>query len=140
MNPVVIYGGADNTRNQIRELGYGCDILVATPGRLIDFMERGLVSLDLVQYFILDEADRMLDMGFEVQIRKIVESGQLPPKDSRQTLMFSATFPRSIQMLAADFLQPDYAYLCVGRVGSTSENIAQSVCISFCRSNCSMQH
>lgn len=119
----VIYGGADPAL-QLRELRKGCDVLVATPGRLLDMMQRGQVSLAQCRYLVLDEADRMLDMGFEPQIREVVEAFDLPRQ--RQTLMFSATFPKEIQVLAADFLR-DYVFLSVGRVGSTSENIVQSV-------------
>ncbi len=75
---------------------------------------------------MLDEADRMLDMGFEPQIRRIVEGEDMPHKSERLTLMFSATFPKDIQSLARDFLN-DYIFLEVGRVGSTSENIVQRV-------------
>ena len=75
---------------------------------------------------MLDEADRMLDMGFEPQIRRIVEQDTMPPKGVRHTMMFSATFPKEIQMLARDFLD-EYIFLAVGRVGSTSENITQKV-------------
>lgn len=119
----VIYGGAD-PQLQLRELRKGCDLLVATPGRLLDMMKRGQVSLSQCRWLVLDEADRMLDMGFEPQIREVVEAYDLPAQ--RQTLMFSATFPREIQVLASDFLK-DYVFLSVGRVGSTSENIVQSV-------------
>jgi len=124
--PVVVYGGAD-IRNQIRELDWGCDILVATPGRLVDLIERARVSLKLVRYLILDEADRMLDMGFEKVVRRIVEGEDMPDIEHRQSLMFSATFPKEIQRLAADFLAPDYVFLRVGKVGSTTENITQRI-------------
>ena len=77
IRPVVIYGGAA-AGEQLRELERGCDILVAAPGRLIDFIERGRVSLNNVRYLCLDEADRMLDMGFEPQIRQIVEHFGMP--------------------------------------------------------------
>lgn len=74
------------------------DILVATPGRLVDMIERGRVSLKGIKFLALDEADRMLDMGFEPQIRKIVEQMGMPPPGARQTLLFSATFPDDIQV------------------------------------------
>ncbi|EDK44554.1 ATP-dependent RNA helicase ded1 [Lodderomyces elongisporus NRRL YB-4239] len=125
VRPCVVYGGAD-IGNQIRQLDRGCDLLVATPGRLKDLLERGRVSLANIKYLVLDEADRMLDMGFEPQIRHIVQECDMPDVQDRQTLMFSATFPRDIQMLARDFLK-DYIFLSVGRVGSTSENITQKV-------------
>lgn len=92
----------------------------------MDMMERGKIGLDFCKYLVLDEADRMLDMGFEPQIRRIVEQDTMPPKGVRHTMMFSATFPKEIQMLARDFLD-EYIFLAVGRVGSTSENITQKV-------------
>ncbi|KND02171.1 uncharacterized protein SPPG_02663 [Spizellomyces punctatus DAOM BR117] len=125
VRPCVCYGGQPMV-DQVRDLERGCELLVATPGRLVDLIERGRVSLAAVRYLVLDEADRMLDMGFEPQIRRIVEKEDMASADERQTLMFSATFPRNIQMLARDFLK-DYIYLTVGRVGSTSENITQRV-------------
>ncbi|KZF24733.1 DEAD-domain-containing protein [Xylona heveae TC161] len=125
VRPCVVYGGAD-IGSQLRQIERGCDLLVATPGRLVDLIERGRISLMSIKYLVLDEADRMLDMGFEPQIRRIVEGEDMPPTSNRQTLMFSATFPRDIQMLARDFLK-DYIFLSVGRVGSTSENITQKV-------------
>lgn len=125
VRPCVVYGGAD-IGSQLRSIERGCDLLVATPGRLVDLMERGRISLSAIKYLVLDEADRMLDMGFEPQIRRIVEGEDMPTTAGRQTLMFSATFPRDIQMLARDFLR-DYIFLSVGRVGSTSENITQRI-------------
>jgi ATP-dependent RNA helicase DDX3X len=81
----VVYGGAD-MRSPLRELERGCDMLVATPGRLVDMVERGKVSLEGIRFLVLDEADRMLDMGFEPQIRRIVEQEGMP--QGRQTFMF----------------------------------------------------
>ena len=123
VRPCVVYGGAD-IKNQMRDLDMGCHILVATPGRLVDLHERGKIGLEHVTYLVLDEADRMLDMGFEPQIRDIVERRDMPGIGLRQTMMFSATFPKEIQMLARDFLN-NYIFLAVGRVGSTSVMITQ---------------
>lgn len=125
VRPVVVYGGAPQMQ-QLRELERGCDFLVATPGRLIDIMDRARVSLERVGYLALDEADRMLDMGFEPQIRRIVEGENMPRPGERQTLLFSATFPKEIQRLASDFMH-DYVFLTVGRVGSSTELIVQVV-------------
>ncbi|CAN7095388.1 unnamed protein product [Brassica rapa subsp. narinosa] len=122
---VVAYGGTP-INQQLRELERGVDILVATPGRLNDLLERARVSMQMIKFLALDEADRMLDMGFEPQIRKIVEEMDMPPRGMRQTMLFSATFPREIQRLAADFLA-NYIFLAVGRVGSSTDLIAQRV-------------
>ncbi|KAG6386490.1 hypothetical protein SASPL_155393 [Salvia splendens] len=122
---VVAYGGAP-INQQLRELERGVDILVATPGRLVDLLERARVSLQNIRYLALDEADRMLDMGFEPQIRRIVQQMDMPPPGVRQTLLFSATFPKEIQRLAADFLS-NYIFLAVGRVGSSTELILQRI-------------
>uniref|UniRef100_A0AAY4E2L2 RNA helicase n=1 Tax=Denticeps clupeoides TaxID=299321 RepID=A0AAY4E2L2_9TELE len=97
VRPCVVYGGAD-IGQQIRDLERGCHLLVATPGRLVDMMERGKIGLDYCKYLVLDEADRMLDMGFEPQIRRIVEQDTMPQKGIRHTMMFSATFPKEIQV------------------------------------------
>ncbi|XP_027348600.1 DEAD-box ATP-dependent RNA helicase 37-like [Abrus precatorius] len=122
---VVAYGGAP-INQQLRDLERGVDILVATPGRLVDLLERARVSLQMIRYLALDEADRMLDMGFEPQIRKIVEQMDMPPAGVRQTMLFSATFPKEIQRLASDFLS-NYIFLAVGRVGSSTDLIIQRV-------------
>lgn len=94
-----VYGGVGK-RGQIEALRRGAEIVIATPGRLLDLLEMGATNLRRVTYLVMDEADRMLDMGFEVQIRKIV--GQIRP--DRQTLMWSATWPQEVQQLARDFL------------------------------------
>ena len=82
--------------------------MIATPGRLIDHLESGTTNLRRVTYLVLDEADRMLDMGFEPQIRKIVS--QIRP--DRQTLLWSATWPKEVQNLASDFLTNPYEVSC----------------------------
>ena len=104
VRPAVVYGGAEFSP-QLRQIERGCDLLSATPGRLVDLIERGRISLANVRFLVLDEADRMLDMGFEPQIRRIVDGEDMPGVMDRQTLMFSATFPQNIQMLAKDFLK-----------------------------------
>jgi len=99
----VVYGGVPK-HTQTRDLRDGVEIVIATPGRLIDHLESGATNLRRVTYLVLDEADRMLDMGFEPQIRKIVS--QIRP--DRQTLMWSATWPKEVQNMAADFLRDAY--------------------------------
>ncbi len=84
------------------------------------------ISLAQVKYLILDEADRMLDMGFEGDIRKLVNDFTMPKKGERQTLMFSATFPDEIQRLAGEFLS-DYLFITVGRVGGANTDITQEI-------------
>ncbi|KAJ3054461.1 DEAD-box ATP-dependent RNA helicase, partial [Rhizophlyctis rosea] len=124
VKPAVVYGGAD-TGPQVRQLQEGGHLLVATPGRLVDMIERGVVSLTGVKYLILDEADRMLDMGFEPSIRRIVEEEGMP--ETRQTLLFSATFPREIQILAMSFLKQNYIMVSIGRIGGAAEDIKQTI-------------
>jgi len=123
----IVYGGAD-IRDQIRDMGKGTDILVATPGRLTDFIGRESIDMGFTQFMILDEADRMLDMGFEPQVRDIVMHSGLGRKldRPRQNMMFSATFAGSVQKMAADFMV-DYLFITVGRVGACSESITQSL-------------
>jgi ATP-dependent RNA helicase DDX3X len=122
----VIYGGA-SFGEQRRELEQGCDIIVATPGRLTQMFERKRVSLSLVHFLILDEADRMLDMGFEPQVRQIVEhTDMVLRKSDRQSMMFSATFQKEVQLMAVDFMR-DYLFLTVGRVGAAAELVTQKL-------------
>lgn len=107
---VVIYGGT-SARGQLEELSFGVDIAVATPGRLMDFIDRSLVDLSCIQSVVLDEADRMLDMGFLPQIRKVLENRNMPEKGNRKNLMFSATFPTDIQQLAQGINTHNHRYL-----------------------------
>uniref|UniRef100_A0A096LTR3 RNA helicase n=1 Tax=Poecilia formosa TaxID=48698 RepID=A0A096LTR3_POEFO len=117
-----VYGGAPKGP-QIRDLERGVEICIATPGRLIDFLEAGKTNLRRCTYLVLDEADRMLDMGFEPQIRKIVE--QIRP--DRQTLMWSATWPKEVRQLAEDFLR-EYIQINIGALElSANHNILQIV-------------
>jgi len=122
---VVVYGGA-YIQDQIRLIDLGCDLLVATPVRLVDLIKRGRVAMDNCHFLVLDEADRMLDLGYEPQLRRIVKKEGMPMGEDRQTMMFSATFPPNIQRLAADFMH-DYIFLTVGHVGSASEDVTQNV-------------
>ena len=125
LRSVCVYGGQE-PYHQIQEMGKGCEILVATPGRLLHFLERRIVSLSSIRYLVLDEADRMLDMGFEPQIRDICNNEEMPRIGERQTLMFSATFPKQIQKLAQDFLD-DYIFITIGKAGSTCDTIDQRI-------------
>lgn len=101
---------------------YGCDILVATPGRLLDFIESGLISLKAVKYLIIDEADRILDMGFEPQLNKIVFELDLKPKEQRQNLLFSATFSEDIKILAKKFMN-EYYFISTYKDNNANANI-----------------
>jgi len=117
-----LFGGAPKGP-QIRDIQNGCEIVIATPGRLLDILNMGKTNLRRCTYLVLDEADRMLDMGFEPQIRKIIN--QIRP--DRQTLMWSATWPREVRKLAEDFLR-DPVQLNVGSAElSANHNILQIV-------------
>jgi superfamily II DNA/RNA helicase len=120
----VIYGGADGA-SQAAQLADGADVVVATPGRLKDMFERGRLGFQRSRYLVLDEADRMLDLGFEDQIDFIVSN--MPDTATRQTFLYSATFPKPIQNLARRYLKRDHYLLTVGRVGSTTKNITQRI-------------
>jgi len=117
----VIFGGVGQ-QPQVDALRKGVDILVATPGRLLDLMAQGHISLSELEIFVLDEADRMLDMGFINDVKKVVS--KLPQK--RQTLFFSATMPPEIQKLANTILK-DPVTVEVTPVSSTAETINQSI-------------
>ena len=117
----VIFGGVSQ-QNQVNALRRGVDILVATPGRLLDLMQQGFISLSEIEYFVLDEADRMLDMGFINDVKRVI--AKLPVK--RQSLFFSATMPKEIVQLA-DILLRDPVKVEVTPVSSTVDLIDQAV-------------
>jgi ATP-dependent RNA helicase RhlE len=117
----VVFGGVPINK-QIRDAGHGVDIMVATPGRLIDLIDRGAVDLRRVEVLVLDEADQMLDLGFIHALKRIV---QILPK-SRQTLFFSATMPRTIEDLASRFLT-DPVKVSVKPAATTAERVEQWV-------------
>ena len=117
----VIFGGVSQ-KPQVKSLRRGIDILVATPGRLLDLIEQGFIDLESIEFFVLDEADRMLDMGFIRDIKKVIKL--LPKK--RQNLLFSATMPTSIADLANSFLN-DAVMIDLSPEEITVERIEQSV-------------
>jgi ATP-dependent RNA helicase DDX5/DBP2 len=123
-----VYGGVPKGP-QIRDLARGVEVCIATPGRLIDMLEAGKTNLRRVTYLVLDEADRMLDMGFEPQIRKII--GQIRP--DRQTCMWSATWPKEVRQLAADY-QKDWIQVNIGSMDLSANHRIQQiveVCTEF---------
>lgn len=103
-----VYGGSSKAR-QKQDLENGVELVIATPGRLLDFLSTDVTNMRRCTYLVLDEADRMLDMGFEPQIRKIM--GQIRP--DRQILMWSATWPKEVRQLAEDFLGNNYIQVCL---------------------------
>lgn len=117
----VVFGGV-SINTQIKRLKQGSDILVATPGRLLDLLYQKQVNLSQVQFFVLDEADRMLDMGFINDIRKVIKV--LP--EQRQNLLFSATYSKEIRTLAAQLLN-DPVEVAVARKNAVAELVSQSV-------------
>jgi ATP-dependent RNA helicase DDX5/DBP2 len=118
---VCVFGGSPK-EYQRRELHSGVQLIIATPGRLIDFMKEGAISLKQVTYLVLDEADRMLDMGFEPQIKAIISN----IRSDRQTLMWSATWPQEVQALAREFLA-EPVYVKVGEELAANHKIAQYI-------------
>ncbi|XP_077549226.1 uncharacterized protein LOC144162530 isoform X3 [Haemaphysalis longicornis] len=125
LRTVLIYGGT-SVAHQSAVLSRGCHILVATTGRLKDFVEKGKVSFERLRFLVLDEADRMLDMGFEPDVRQLVAHPSMPAKGQRRTLMFSATFPEPIQVLAREFLEQP-VQLSVGVLGAANSDVQQCV-------------
>jgi len=122
---VVAYGGT-SVGFQLSNVFKGCNILIATPGRLLDFVDKEKISFDNLQYLVLDEADRMLDMGFLPDITRVMTHSSMPKKGDRRTLMFSATFPDQVQHMAIDFLE-QYLFLTIGIVGGASSDVTQTI-------------
>ncbi|CAL6088599.1 ATP-dependent_RNA helicase [Hexamita inflata] len=118
----VLYGGSEDTRDMFSQIKKGCDVLIGTPGKLIDFYEKSMYTLQDCKILVIDEADRCLDMGFENQMRQIVQKQDL---GEHQTLLFSATFSRNIQKMADDFMKNPVTV----KVGtpSSSETVKQSI-------------
>ncbi|XP_073511210.1 probable ATP-dependent RNA helicase DDX4 isoform X2 [Phyllobates terribilis] len=126
VRPVVVYGGTQ-TSHSLRQIFQGCNVLCATPGRLLDVISKEKIGLSKVKYVVLDEADRMLDMGFLDDVKELLASPGMPSKEERQTLMFSATFPPEIQQLARNILKPDYVFVVVGQVGGACSDVEQQI-------------
>lgn len=118
-----IYGGT-GTKHQGDNILKERNVLIATPGRLNDFVGRDFIRFEECRYVVLDEADRMLDMGFLPEVEKIMNNPTMRDRDDRQTLMFSATFPEEIQNLAGKFLK-DYIFLTVGIIGGACSDVEQ---------------
>ena len=122
LRSLAIFGGV-GIQPQLKQLRRGVDVVVATPGRLLDHLDRGSLDLSRIEVLVLDEADRMLDMGFIHDVRKIVAA--IPAR--RQTLLFSATMPKSVQALANTILR-NPAFVEVGARRNPAETVMQQVC------------
>ncbi|KAK4305821.1 hypothetical protein Pmani_022314 [Petrolisthes manimaculis] len=122
----ILYGGTvvQHQRRRLKETG--CHILVGTPGRIKDFLNKGYVSLASLKFMVFDEADRMMDLGFIGDMEALVANPDLPPKGERIAMMFSATFPAEIQRCALKFMN-NYVFLVVGTVGSANQDVTQEI-------------
>jgi len=123
LTSIAVYGGVGMDAQE-RALRAGVDIVVATPGRLMDHQRNGAVNFTGVDVLVLDEADRMMDMGFWPDVRRIVST--VPPSESRQTLLFSATMPDEVMKLAAEVVR-DAQYVQVGSAGGPARSITHAV-------------
>ena len=121
INICLATGGSDS-RIQRKALP-NCNVLVGTPGRICQFLDERNLSLQSVNYLVIDEADRLLDMGFEKDLTRISRS--FSRRNEKQSVLCSATFPQGVQRLASDFLQPNYYFVSAGKVGSTHSTIKQ---------------
>lgn len=117
--------GGHAVRHQLDRLQEGTNILCATPGRLNDFVGKNKVCLEELKFLVLDEADRMLDMGFKSVLDELAH--KMSDKEARQTLMFSATFPDSVQQLGKDMLKTDYLFCAIGMLGGAADSVTQTI-------------
>ncbi|MEG1647633.1 MAG: DEAD/DEAH box helicase [Bacilli bacterium] len=120
-NLLAVYGGS-SVQDQIRTLKKGCDIVVGTPGRVIDLLDRKALNLNDLEFFVLDEADEMLNMGFLEDIKSIFKT----TNEDKQVLLFSATIPKSIVELASKYMKKDYKNISIKEVSDTAINVSQT--------------
>jgi len=123
---VVRVYGQETVKTQILEIAKGADVCVATPGRLKDFTSAGIIDLGEVNCLVLDEADRMLEMGAGDDIKEIIENYGMPDRENRQTMMFSATFPEDVQKMAMAYTW-EHLFVEVGAIGSACVTVTQVV-------------
>ncbi|XP_054743116.1 ATP-dependent RNA helicase vasa isoform X3 [Anastrepha obliqua] len=121
----IVYGGT-SSKHQGENIAKGCHILICTPGRLLDFVEKGFITFEETRYVVLDEADRMMDMGFKDSVNTVMNHPTMRPMEERQNLMFSATFPEEIQRLAGAFLS-NYIFITIGVVGGACSDVTQEI-------------
>ncbi|XP_004520983.1 ATP-dependent RNA helicase vasa isoform X3 [Ceratitis capitata] len=121
----IVYGGT-SSKHQGENIAKGCHILICTPGRLIDFVDKGFITFEETRYVVLDEADRMMDMGFKESVKMIMNHPTMRPMEERQNLMFSATFPEEIQRLAGAYLS-NYIFITIGVVGGACSDVTQEI-------------
>ena len=123
-----VYGGVP-CDSQIRELKQGSDIVIGTPGRLLEHIERRYLNLSMIQYLVMDESDRMLDMGFEDQMKSIVFNSQMTDKTKRNNLMFSATIPQNVLSISNKFMNESYLITSSNKndIGNANSNVTQII-------------
>ncbi|KAI6655590.1 vasa B [Oopsacas minuta] len=126
IQPGLYYGGT-SISHQNRVLTKGCHILVATPGRLLDCLRNRRITLKMLRFLIVDEADRMFDIGFLPDVEDICTKYEMPSRDRRQTILFSATLPKEVQRLADNILSTNYLFITVGKQGKPAHNIKQVI-------------
>ncbi|KAG9509214.1 putative ATP-dependent RNA helicase DDX4, partial [Fragariocoptes setiger] len=119
-----IYGGTETGWCKA-QLSRGANILLSTPGRLKDFINRGLVGLKRLKFVILDEGDRLIDDGFVSDMRAFFTHPDMPSREHRQTMFFSATFKNDAKRIAEEFMKRDYVFITVGMVGAANEDVKQ---------------